>query len=54
MTHDLVTPEMMLALDALATVVMESDEPETIRVALAALTNIPGGIDQLRTRGLAL
>lgn len=46
--------DLLLCLDALATIVSESNEPETIRVALAALLNVPGGAEQLAGKGIAL
>lgn len=50
----LMDEHLLLALDALAVVVAESGEPEVIRVALAALTHIPGGVEQLKLKGLGV
>lgn len=41
-------------MQALHEILCDSEEPETIRKALAALTSTPGGIEYLRMNPLAL
>lgn len=46
--ENLLLETQLVYLQTLHTIVCESDEPETVRSALAALTNTEAGLDYLR------